>query len=67
MIKDGVAGILGSKTGYLHESLYCLMTRIKTKQGNILVINLGSDNKENRVADNKKINRIRFKCFKLKI
>lgn len=55
MIKDGMAGILGSKTGYLHESLYCLMTRIKTKQGNILVINLGSSNKVNRVADNKKL------------
>ena len=47
--------INGFKTGYLHESLYCLMTRIKTAQGNMIVVSLGSDTEANRVSDNKKL------------
>ncbi|MDI3496545.1 MAG: hypothetical protein PWQ35_566 [Patescibacteria group bacterium] len=55
MLKEGEYEIIGSKTGYLNESLYCLMTRIKTAKGNMIVINLGSDSKESRISDNKQL------------
>ncbi|MDD4443722.1 MAG: RlpA-like double-psi beta-barrel domain-containing protein [Patescibacteria group bacterium] len=55
MLKEGEYEIIGSKTGYLHESLYCLMTRIKTAKGNMIVINLGSDSKDSRTSDNKQL------------
>lgn len=52
MLLDGEHEIIGSKTGYLHEALYCLMTRIKTDKGNLIIINLASDSKDNRTKDN---------------
>lgn len=55
MLKEDEYEIVGSKTGYLHESLYCLMTRIKTDKGNLIVINLGSSSKESRTSDNKQL------------
>ena len=55
MLKEDEYEIVGSKTGYLHESLYCLMTRIKTDKGNLIVINLGSNSKESRTSDNKQL------------
>lgn len=55
MVNNKDYNIIGSKTGYLHESLYCLMTRVKTPQGNMIVISLGSDSKDNRSNDNIKL------------
>jgi serine-type D-Ala-D-Ala endopeptidase (penicillin-binding protein 7) len=55
MLNDPEFEIIGSKTGYLHESLYCLMTRIKTEKGNMIIINLGSDSESNRTSDNKEL------------
>jgi len=38
--------INGSKTGYLHEAGYCLMSRVKAKNGdNIIVVTLGADDR----------------------
>lgn len=39
--------VTGSKTGYLHESLHCLVTRVTgPNQEKIIVVSLGADTKE---------------------
>ena len=39
--------ITGSKTGYLHEALYCLMVRVKDSNGDqLVVITLGAETKD---------------------
>ena len=47
--------IIGSKTGYLDEAGYCLMTRIKASNGNLIVVNFGSNSKTNNFLDNEKL------------
>ncbi len=47
--------IIGSKTGYLDEAGHCLMTRVATKKGNIIVINFASTSKNNNFLDNEKM------------
>ncbi len=59
--------IIGSKTGYLNEARYCLMTRIKTALGNLIVINFGSDNKNNNFSDNEKLINYGLQLLKTKI
>lgn len=48
-------GIIGSKTGYLEEAGYCLMTRVKTDRGNLVIVNFNSSNKESNFSDNEKM------------
>ncbi len=55
LLKNTAYEILGSKTGYLHEAGYCLMTRVKTPQGNMVVINLNSRTRAENFADNEKL------------
>ncbi len=47
--------IIGSKTGYLDEAGNCLITRIKTAQDNLIVINFGSTSSVNSFADNEQM------------
>lgn len=47
--------IIGSKTGYLDEAGYCLMTRVGTKNGNLIVVNFSSNSKVNSFSDNEKL------------
>jgi len=47
--------IIGSKTGYLNEAGYCLMTRVKSSKGNLIVVNFGSSSKTNNFSDNEKL------------
>jgi D-alanyl-D-alanine endopeptidase (penicillin-binding protein 7) len=47
--------IVGSKTGYLDEAGYCLMTRVKTNNDNLILINFGSNSKTNNFLDNEKL------------
>lgn len=47
--------IIGSKTGYLNEAGYCLMTRVKSNKGNLIVVNFGSSSKTNNFSDNEKL------------
>ena len=47
--------IIGSKTGYLNEAGYCLMTRVKTSNGNLIIVNFGSTSKANNFSDNEKL------------
>lgn len=55
LISGNKYNIIGSKTGYLNEARYCLMTRIKTALGNLIIVNFGSDNKNNNFSDNEKL------------
>lgn len=48
-------GIIGSKTGYLEEAGYCLMTRVKTSNGNLIIVNFASSGKESNFSDNEKL------------
>lgn len=55
LLKNTAYEILGSKTGYLHEAGHCLMTKVKTAQGNMIVINLNSRSRADNFADNEKL------------
>lgn len=44
--------ISGSKTGYLDEAGYCLMTRVESAAGNLIVVNFGAKSKEDNFKDN---------------
>ncbi len=47
--------ITGSKTGYLHEAGYCLVTRAKTNNDNFIVINLNAKTRDDSFKDNEKL------------
>jgi len=47
--------IVGSKTGYLDEAGYCLMTMVKTTQGNLIVVNFNSRTRAENFSDNEKL------------
>ncbi|MEK7648904.1 MAG: RlpA-like double-psi beta-barrel domain-containing protein [Patescibacteria group bacterium] len=43
--------VTGSKTGYLHEAGYCLMTSIQGKSGQIIAVALGDKTKSENTAE----------------
>jgi D-alanyl-D-alanine endopeptidase (penicillin-binding protein 7) len=55
LVRDGTYPLAGSKTGYLIEAGHCLMTRVTTAKGNIIVVNFGSDSASNNLADNEQL------------
>ena len=59
--------IIGSKTGYLNEAGYCLMTRIKTNNGNLIVVNFNSSSRANNFSDNEKLISYGMKILKNRI
>lgn len=52
LLKTASYEINGSKTGYLDEAGYCLMTRVSTAQGNVIAVNFGSKSKAANFSDN---------------
>jgi len=53
---NSLNNISGSKTGYLVEAGYCLMTRVQDKSGkDVIVVTLGADNKNTSVNETKKL------------
>ncbi|MDD3285148.1 MAG: RlpA-like double-psi beta-barrel domain-containing protein [Patescibacteria group bacterium] len=44
--------IIGSKTGYLDEAGYCLMTRVDSDAGRLIVVNFGAQSKADNFKDN---------------
>lgn len=55
LVKSSNYNITGSKTGYLNESGNCLMTKVKTDKGNMIVVNFGSPTKEASFGDNEQL------------
>lgn len=52
---DMVSDIIGSKTGYLHEALYCLMVRVSHGDENLIVVLLGADTRDISFNEMKKL------------
>ncbi|MFH1744934.1 MAG: RlpA-like double-psi beta-barrel domain-containing protein [bacterium] len=48
-----VGNITGSKTGYLIEAGYCLMTRVANQFGNLIVVTMGAEDKDTSFAQTK--------------
>lgn len=52
LVQSSDLQITGSKTGYLDEAGYCLVTRINTPQGGLIVVNFGSPSRNGSFDDN---------------
>ncbi len=64
LVRSNAYPFTGSKTGYLEEAGYCLMTRVSTPQGNIIAVNFGSKNQASNFSDNEQL--IRYGRVQLK-
>ncbi|MFA6194676.1 MAG: RlpA-like double-psi beta-barrel domain-containing protein [Patescibacteria group bacterium] len=64
LLKSGTYPIIGSKTGYLDEAGYCLMTRIQTANGNLIAVNFGSQSKAANFSDNEQLIRYGLRLIK---
>ena len=47
--------ITGSKTGYLDEAGYCLMTRVESPKGGLIIVNFGAKSKNDNFKDNESL------------
>ena len=57
--------ITGSKTGYLNEAGYCLMTRVKAANGdNLIIVTLGADSRARSFSETEDL--IRFGLWQVK-
>lgn len=52
LLFSGDYQISGSKTGYLDEAGYCLMTRVDTPLGKLIIVNFGAPTKADNFKDN---------------
>jgi D-alanyl-D-alanine carboxypeptidase len=56
--------IIGSKTGYLDEAGYCLMTRIKNPAGNLIVVTFKAKTRADSLSDHEKLIQYGLKFLK---
>lgn len=61
LLFNGAYKISGSKTGYLDEAGYCLMTRVETAAGPLIVVNFGAKSKADNFKDNEQLIRYGLK------
>ena len=64
LVRNAQYPIIGSKTGYLNEAGNCLMTRVASPQGNLIVVNFGSKGSSSSFYDNEQL--IRFGLLQIK-
>lgn len=64
LLQKNSYSIIGSKTGYLDEAGYCLMTRVSSPQGNIIAVNFGASSKANNFLDNEQLIRYGLRLLK---
>lgn len=64
LLKTNTYPIIGSKTGYLEEAGYCLMTRVQSPQGNLIAVNFGSPSKAASFLDNEQMIRYGLRLLK---
>lgn len=64
LVQASSYSIIGSKTGYLDEAGYCLMTRVKTANGNIVVVSFSSKNRAESFLDNEALIRYGIQLLK---
>lgn len=55
LLKNDAYKIVGSKTGYLNEAGYCLMTRVNTEKGKMIIVQFNSQTKVDNFADNERL------------
>lgn len=56
LVLDGKYDMAGSKTGYIDESGYCLMSRVKGDKGNnLIVVTMGAKDRNGSFADNEEL------------
>lgn len=55
LLFSGAYQIIGSKTGYLDEAGYCLMTIVETSAGRLIVVNFGAKTKADNFKDNERL------------
>jgi len=65
LLNSGHFGIISSKTGFINEAGYCLMTSIDSANGPLIVVNFGSENRANSFYDNEKLIRHGLKQLSL--
>jgi serine-type D-Ala-D-Ala endopeptidase (penicillin-binding protein 7) len=52
ILRNGEYNVTGSKTGYLEEAGYCLMTRVKSKNGdNVIIVIFGAESLSKRDSE----------------
>ena len=61
LLLSGKYKIIGSKTGYLDEAGYCLMTRVESAAGNLIIVNFGAKSKNDNFQDNEQLIRYGLK------
>jgi D-alanyl-D-alanine endopeptidase (penicillin-binding protein 7) len=66
LLKSNTYPIIGSKTGYLEEAGYCLMTRVQSPQGTLISVNFGSPSKAASFLDNEQMIRYGLRLLKNK-
>ena len=64
LLRANTYPIIGSKTGYLEEAGYCLMTRVSSPQGNLIAVNFGSTSRANNFFDNEQLIRYGLRLLK---
>lgn len=64
LVKSGAYDITGSKTGYLDEAGYCLMTRVQSPQGSLIAVNFGSKTQAANFQDNEQLIRYGLRLLK---
>jgi D-alanyl-D-alanine carboxypeptidase len=65
LLSSGHFGIISSKTGFINEAGYCLMTSVDATNGPLIVVNFGSNNRANSFYDNEKLIRHGLKQLSL--
>ncbi len=55
LLRAGAYDVNASKTGYLEEAGHCLMSRVNTNQGNLIVVVFGATTSPAAVEDTKEI------------
>jgi len=64
LIRNAQYPIIGSKTGYLDEAGSCLMTRVASPQGNLIIVNFGSSSSAANFFDNEQLIRYGLRQIK---
>lgn len=55
LLRTNAYNIIGSKTGFLNEAKYCLLVRIKSAKGNLIVVDFGSNTRADSFSDAQKM------------
>ncbi len=55
LVRSGKWSLLGSKTGFIDASGYCLMSRLQTPQGNLIIVSFNASNRDISFNDHERL------------